>query len=61
MAKIWTAYAPESDMTFIMRESNGEIAVSGFYFGEPNETATELYKDKLTAEMWCEDIPSEEF
>lgn len=48
----YIAYSKERDITFVMRETDGEITVSGFYFGEPNETATELYKEKPTAEKW---------
>ena len=41
--EIYTAYAPNNDITFIMRDTyhfNGELestAVIGWYYGEPDE------------------------
>lgn len=47
-----TAYAADSDMTFIIENTYDEddeilkIEVVGFYFGEPDEEATKMYADR---------------
>lgn len=50
---IYTVYSRESDMTFIIKETKEEnktlISVVGFYFGAPNEEATENFTGSLTA------------
>lgn len=48
----YTAYSEECDMTFIIRDTPTEITVSGFYFGEPNDASTELYKEKPSCEKY---------
>lgn len=48
---IYTVYAQQDDMTFVMRRENGHLSVCGFYFGSPDEEATKTFTDKLTAEM----------
>lgn len=50
-AKIYTVYSHESDMTFIMKETDKAISVIGFYFGMPNEEATKEYAGNLSAEL----------
>ena len=53
---IYTPYSPEYDMTFIVRdiwdenENIKSTEVIGFYYGEPDETATAEFKNKLKAE-----------
>lgn len=51
--RIYTVYAKDDDMTFIMRETrngvNKVVEVVGFYFGEPDEDATEEFRDSLFA------------
>jgi hypothetical protein len=54
-AGIYTTYAPDTDITFIMQDTtlNGETAttrVVGFYHGEPNDAATERFYGKLMAD-----------
>ena len=39
---IYTVYAKEDDMTFIMERTENTLSVIGFYFGEPNEDDTEF-------------------
>lgn len=52
---IYTAYVPETDMTFILEDIlriDGEVAsteVKGFYFGEPNDEATKEFYGKIKA------------
>lgn len=52
---IYTIYADKNDMTFIMEEktegNKRTLSVVGFYFGEPDETATKEYTNSLTAEF----------
>jgi hypothetical protein len=57
--EIETAYSPETDMTFILKETikivNGEeecisTEVKGFYYGEPDEDATKEFYGKLKAD-----------
>ena len=58
--KIYTAYAADADMTFIMEEKttdNGRgivtrTRVAGFYYGEPQERLTEKYFNDLEAETF---------
>lgn len=47
---IYTAYSEEADMTFIMEDVDGFTRVAGFYYGEPDEKATNYYYGKLKAE-----------
>lgn len=54
---IYTTYAPDTDMTFIlqdiMEEVDGDIQSTecvGFYFGEPDDEATKEFIGKLKAE-----------
>jgi hypothetical protein len=53
--EIYTAYAPNNDITFIMRDTynlTGELestAVIGWYYGEPNEENTRNYVGDLVA------------
>ena len=51
MEKIYTVYSQESDMTFIMQDTDDTISVIGFYFGEPNEADTKEYAGQLVAEV----------
>ena len=52
---IYTIYAKDDDMTFIMKkevvEQKEYLSVAGFYFGEPNEADTKEYTNFLTAEF----------
>ena len=48
--KYYPVYSKESDMTFIMKETENEISVSGFYYGTPVDSLTEQFKGSLTAE-----------
>jgi len=53
--KIYTTYAPETDMTFIMKDIAEEnILVSteciGWYHGQPEEALTTVYAGSLKAE-----------
>lgn len=48
---IYTVYAKEDDMTFIMEDTDSTITVKGFYFGEPDDEATKQYIGKLTAHI----------
>lgn len=51
--EVWTEYSESADMTFIMEgRSDGKtssISVVGFYFGEPDEESTRLFRGKTTA------------
>lgn len=52
---IYTVYAKQDDMTFIMEEHDegiGPVSIEcvGWYFGEPDEDATESFIGKLKAE-----------
>lgn len=54
--EIYTTYAPDTDITFIMEDVwNGEELVSmevkGFYFGEPDEDGTKEFYGGLKAEF----------
>lgn len=46
--KVYTVYAEKDDMTFIITEDTEKktLAVTGFYFGEPNEEATKEFNNK---------------
>lgn len=53
---IYTTYAPDTDITFIMKDTyEGEDVVAtevvGFYYGEPNETDTKEFIGSLKAEF----------
>ena len=53
--EIYTTYAPETDMTFIMKDTfntTGDILetqVVGWYYGEPNEEDTRGFYGWLAA------------
>lgn len=51
--EVWAEYSASADMTFIMEgRSDGKtssISVVGFYFGEPDEESTKLFRGKTTA------------
>lgn len=52
---LYTVYAPDADITFIMLDTFDEDSIEstevvGWYFGEPDEEATKLYTGKLKAE-----------
>ena len=52
---VYTVYAKDNDMTFIMEEEEQDnqvrVTVKGFYYGEPNEDNTEQFFNDLTAEF----------
>ena len=48
--KYYPVYSKESNITFIMKETENEISVSGFYYGTPVDILTEQFKGSLTAE-----------
>lgn len=48
---IYTVYAQQDNMTFVMRRENGHLSVCGFYFGSPDDEATRMFTDKLTADI----------
>ena len=54
--ELYTAYAPANDMTFIMVDTFDEDGAPmateciGWYFGEPNEEATNAFAGQLKAE-----------
>ena len=48
-AEIYTLYSPEGDITFIMEDKGNTTSVVGFYYGEPDEEATKMFRGKLTA------------
>ncbi len=56
---IYTVYAKEDDMTFIMKDTiNGDVErlkCVGMYFGSPDEDLTNKYIGKLTAEFMIEE------
>lgn len=56
---IYTVYAREDDMTFIMERTENTLSVIGFYFGEPNEDDTEFYKHKSLTAVFAEDIKND--
>lgn len=47
--KIYTLYSQEGDITFIMEDTSKTTSVVGFYYGEPDDEATQIYKGQLTA------------
>ena len=47
--KVYTLYSQEGDITFIMEDKKNITSVVGFYFGEPDEEATRIFRGKLTA------------
>lgn len=58
-SEIISAYSPDTDMTFIIKETtkeeNGEekyvsTEVIDFYYGSPHEDYNELYQGRLKAE-----------
>ena len=52
---IYTIYQEQHDITFIMQEEIHEegyvcsLEVVGFYYGEPNDKCTELFRGSLKA------------
>lgn len=44
---IYTVYAEENNITFIMEEENGQTACRGFYNGKPEQTKTEKYYGQM--------------
>ena len=52
---VYTVYAKDNDMTFIMEEEEQDnrvkVTVKGFYYGEPNEDNTKQFYNDLTAEF----------
>ena len=50
MGEIRMVYAAADDMTFILDDGEGYTEVVGFYWGKPNEEATEMFLGKLRAE-----------
>ena len=53
---VYTVYAPNNDMTFIMEDTynNNEVISTecvGWYLGEPNDEATQKFIGKLKAEF----------
>ena len=46
---IYTVYAEHDDMTFIMKEEDNTLEVTGFYFGPPDAAATEKFNGELKA------------
>ena len=49
MNHLITTYAPETDMTFILEDDDAHTKVVGWYYGQPNPWATELFVGKLEA------------
>lgn len=52
--RIYTVYASNDDITFIMRDTMNDdglvsVEVIGFYYGTPNVEATMQFKNKLKA------------
>ena len=52
--KIYTTYAPDTDITFIMKETEVNrttktVEVIGFYYGEPDGVNTKQYINNLKA------------
>lgn len=54
--EIYTAYAPDADITFIMRDTFNLVgddlestAVIGFYYGKPDEETTNEFIGKTIA------------
>ena len=50
ITNIYTAYSKEADITFIMEDKDKTTRVAGFYYGEPDDNATEIYYGKLITE-----------
>ena len=46
---IYTVYAEHDDMTFIMKEEDNTLEVTGFYFGPPDAAATEKFNGESKA------------
>lgn len=56
ITEIFTTYAPNTDMTFILRETYSDkekewvsTEVVGFYYGEPDDNSTQRFIGKLKA------------
>lgn len=54
---VYTVYAKDSDITFIMEDTFEEdkcvsTEVKGFYWGEPDDRFTEEYNGETKAEYW---------
>lgn len=48
---IYTEYAEQDNITFIMEEKNGQTACRGFYKGKPDKEKTDKYYGKL---VYCQ-------
>ena len=48
---IYTVYAQNDDMTFIMKQTDNSLECVGWYFGKPDEEATKQYVGNLVAEF----------
>jgi hypothetical protein len=57
VTKIYGVYAPSHDITFVMRETYNDkgdpekLAVTGFYFGEPEDQSNIDFDGDLEAEF----------
>ena len=55
MTRIYTAYAPDQNITFVMEEKKLEhstiVSVCGFYYGKPSDEGTKTYRNDLSAEI----------
>lgn len=57
MVEIYEAYAPDNDMTFVMKDElaeNGQVIATeciGWYYGRPNKEDTDFFYGKLRAEF----------
>lgn len=55
--EIYTTYAPDTDITFIMEDTYNKdnelilTEVKGFYYGKPNEENTEMCYGDLKADF----------
>ncbi|WP_037329980.1 hypothetical protein [Anaerovibrio lipolyticus] len=49
--EVYTLYSKEGDITFIMEDKKNMTSVVGFYYGDPDEEATKIFRGKLTAEF----------
>ena len=49
MENIITAYAPETDMTFILEDDDRHTKVVGWYYGTPYPELTKIYMGRLEA------------
>ena len=60
VTKVYGVYAPSHDITFVMKETYNDkgdpekLAVTGFYFGEPDDQSNLDFDGDLEAEF---DLP----